>query len=328
MLAVTNEVCPEKIKLFEEISLSTRTCVRRTEELGNNLFSQLKDIIPSLDCFSIAIDESTDISDTAQLLIFIRGIDKEFNIYEELADMCSIKGTTTGEDIFKNIENSFEKLGLSLKKLISITTDGGKNMSDIHKGFFGRIKTKMIDNKFELLMVFHCIIHQETLCCKVLAWKNVMDTVISTINYMRKNGLAHRQFQQFLEEIEAEYGDVIYFTEVRWLSRGAALKRFFTLREEINIFMNEKDKNVPQLSDKKWILDLAFLTDMTTFLNELNVKLQGKEKLLPDMYSDIKSFTVKLKLFYKHIDEKKLDHFVCCKKAMEHFNNVTGKKLK
>eukprot|EP00102_Acyrthosiphon_pisum_P025256 XP_016662466.1 PREDICTED: uncharacterized protein LOC107884573 [Acyrthosiphon pisum] len=30
---------------------------------------------------------------------------------------------------------------------------------------------------------------------------------------------------------------------------------------------------------------------MTTFLNELNVKLQGKEKLLPDMYSDIKSFT-------------------------------------
>lgn len=62
-----------------------------------------------------------------------------------------------------------------------------------------------------------------------------------------------------MEEIEAEYGDVIYFTEVRWLSWGAALKHFFTLREEINIFMNEKEKNVPQLSDKKWILDLAFL---------------------------------------------------------------------
>jgi len=54
-----------------------------------------------------------------------------------------------------------------------------------------------------------------------------MYTVISTINYIRKNGLAHRQFQQFLEEIEAEYGDVIYITEVRWLSRSAALKRFF-----------------------------------------------------------------------------------------------------
>jgi hypothetical protein len=93
--------------------------------------------------------------------------------------------------------------------------------------------------------------------------------------------------------------------------------------------MNEKEKNVPQLSDKKWILDLAFLTDMTTFLNELNVKLQGKEKLLPDMYSDIKSFTVKLKLFYKHhIDEKKLDHFVCCKKAIETFQQCNWEEVK
>jgi len=93
-----------------------------------------------------------------------------------------------------------------------------------------------------------------------------------------------------LGENEAEYGDVMYFTEVCWLSRRAVLKCFFILREEINIFMNEKEKNTPQLSDKNWILNLAFLTDIAIFLNELNVKLQGKEKLLPNMYSDIKHF--------------------------------------
>lgn len=37
-----------------------------------------------------------------------------------------MKGTTKGENIFKNIKNSFEKLGFLLKKLISLTTDGGK----------------------------------------------------------------------------------------------------------------------------------------------------------------------------------------------------------
>lgn len=63
MLAVVDEVCPEKIKQFVEISLSTRTCMRRTEELGNNLFSQLEDI-PALDCFSIAINESIGIPHT------------------------------------------------------------------------------------------------------------------------------------------------------------------------------------------------------------------------------------------------------------------------
>lgn len=35
--------------------------------------------------------------------MFIRGIDKEFYIYDELVDMYSIEDTETGEDIFKNI---------------------------------------------------------------------------------------------------------------------------------------------------------------------------------------------------------------------------------
>jgi len=54
----------------------------------------------------------------------MRGIDKLSHVYEELVDMCSIKCTLKVEDIFKNIENSFEKLGLLLKKLTSITNDG------------------------------------------------------------------------------------------------------------------------------------------------------------------------------------------------------------
>ena len=42
------------------------------------------------------MDESTDKQDTAQLLIFIRGIDKDFSITEELLGLESMKGTTTG----------------------------------------------------------------------------------------------------------------------------------------------------------------------------------------------------------------------------------------
>ncbi|KAL4720585.1 hypothetical protein ACJJTC_002360 [Scirpophaga incertulas] len=44
---------------------------------------------------------------------------------------------------------------------------------------------------------------------------------------------------------------------------------------------------------------------------------EGKNKLICDMYTDVKSFEMKLKLFIKHIDEKKLDHFPNCKKAVE-----------
>ncbi|XP_060875738.1 general transcription factor II-I repeat domain-containing protein 2-like [Metopolophium dirhodum] len=258
MLAVVNEICPEKKKQFEDISLSARTCVRRTEELGTNLIFKLKEKVSKFDCFSIATDESTDV---------------------KLAELCSLKGTTTGEDLFIEIDKTFKKLGLSWNKLVSVTTDGGRNMSGINKGLIGRINAKMVEERHEAPMIFHCIIHQEALCCKVLAWKDVMNIVVSMVNYIRKNALAHRQFKIFLGECDAEYGDVIYFSEVRWLKKG---------------------KIVPELSNEKWVLNLAFLTDITTLLNELNTKLQ-----------------VKLKLLHKHINEQHLDHFVCCKTVLE-----------
>lgn len=317
VLAIAEEICPEQKKMFESLSLSARTCTRRTEDLGANLCEQLRDKAQSFDCFSLAMDESTDVSDTAQLLIFVRGIDENFTVYEELVKMCSLKGTTTGEDLFHHVEQALDSLQLSWEKLTSVTTDGGKNMSGQNKGVVGRIISKVKDSGSTVPLIFHCIVHQEALCSKVISWKEIMDTVTSTVNFIRRNGLTHRQFQKFLEDLEAEHGDVVYYCEVRWLSRGAVLERFFDLRKEIGNFMEMKGKPVEELTNKQWIIDLGFLTDLTKELNQLNKRLQGKNKLICDMYTDVKSFEMKLKLFIKHIDEKKLDHFPNCKKAVE-----------
>ncbi|GBN59585.1 hypothetical protein AVEN_155333-1 [Araneus ventricosus] len=46
--------------------------------------------------FTIAMVESTAINDTAQLVLFIRGVDENFKITEEQACMRSLKGTTKG----------------------------------------------------------------------------------------------------------------------------------------------------------------------------------------------------------------------------------------
>jgi hypothetical protein len=171
---------------------------------------------------------------------------------------------------------------------------------------------------FETPMVFHCILHQEALGCQIFSLKAVMDTVISTVNYIQRNCLTHCQFQHFLEEIETQYGDVVYYLAVRWMSMRCSPEEMFHLRSEIDIFMTENGKTVPQLRDDKWILELAFLVDIT-YLNELNVKLQGKDKLLSDKFSDEKTFEIKLKLLHKQINKHNLDLFPFCKVALEFF---------
>lgn len=49
-----------------------------------------------------------------------------------------------------------------------------------------------------------------------------MKTVTKIVNIIKggHNALNHRKFKLFLEEINAEYTDLVMFTEVRWLSRG------------------------------------------------------------------------------------------------------------
>lgn len=55
------------------------------------------------DFFSLALDESCDVHDTAQLLVYLRGIAQDFKITEELAAVRSVKGTTTGSDLFNKV---------------------------------------------------------------------------------------------------------------------------------------------------------------------------------------------------------------------------------
>jgi hypothetical protein len=49
--------------------------------------------------------------------------------------------------------------------------------------------------------------------------------------------------------------------------------------------------------------------DVTDHLNNLNKELQGKDKLITDMYNNIKAFRVKLRLWEKQLKLHNLAHF-------------------
>jgi hypothetical protein len=97
-----------------------------------------------------------------------------------------------------------------------------------------------------------------------------------------------RQFKDFLSDMESEYGDALYYTEVRWLSRGRMLKRVYVLKSETELFLEMKVKPLPQLLDNDWMCDFAFCMDITQHMNEMNIKLQGANNLPNDIFDKIK----------------------------------------
>ncbi|KII72061.1 General transcription factor II-I repeat domain-containing protein 2A [Thelohanellus kitauei] len=118
-----------------------------------------KEQLSKLKSFSIALDESTGASDTAQLAVFLR------------------------ED---------DDLQIMLENLTN----------------------------------FHCVIHQQNLFFKSVKFKNVMEIVVGSINFIKSRALNDPQFNEYLDDIFSEYEDVSYYHEVRWLSKGKNAEAF------------------------------------------------------------------------------------------------------
>lgn len=93
---------------FEKLSLSRRTMTRRIADTDSVTRETLQTIMMNCAYFSIALDESTDVSDVSQLLIFFRVISPEFEKYEELLELCSLHGSTRGIDILNTVKYAIE----------------------------------------------------------------------------------------------------------------------------------------------------------------------------------------------------------------------------
>ncbi|KAM4043630.1 general transcription factor II-I repeat domain-containing protein 2B-like [Anomaloglossus baeobatrachus] len=235
---------------------------------------------------------------------------------EELAAMRSMKGTTTGSDLFTEVNASMDKLGLKWNKLVSVTTDGCPNLTGKNVGLLKRMQDKVNEiNPEQKLIFLHCIIHQEALCKSVLKISHVVDVVTKTVNFIRARALNHRQFVALLEEHESEHSDIGYHTAVRWLSLGKVLKRVWDLRAQIEEFCKTKGKDIPEFSDSHWMADLAFAVDVTTLMNELNTKLQGKGLFAHEMFSLVTAFMRKLKFLSSQLKGKILTHMPTLKEV-------------
>ncbi|XP_073687696.1 general transcription factor II-I repeat domain-containing protein 2A-like [Garra rufa] len=311
LVAAAELLAPEKVKLFQSVSLSRRTVTEQITDMAQDIETTLNDTGKKFQFFSLACDETTDITNTAQLAIFVRGITDEFETTEELLSLQAMHGTTKGEDLFEQVVLAMNKFQLPFEKLSGLATDGAPAMLGQQKGLTALIKKEMSRLNLDPsdLVVCHCIIHQESLCAHSLKLHSVMTTVVSTINFIKSRGLNSRQFKELLSDLESEYGDLVYHCEVRWLSRADMLERFYKLREEVKQFMEIKGKPVVELSDDKWLCDLAFMVDITKHLSELNVKLQGPNQLLSSLLSHVKSFEAKLKLWQSQLEKSCTVHF-------------------
>ena len=119
-------------------------------------------------------------------------------------------------------------------------------------------------------------------------------------------------FRQLCHENEEGFERLLLHTDVRWLSKGKCLRRFYDLYDTVLYFFKFK------VLDEKMSIDLesrredvAYLSNIFSKLNEVNVKLQDSKMYLIKTKGIIMAFISKLD-FYKN-SLLRLDFFLAYK---------------
>ena len=146
------------------------------------------------------------------------------------------------------------------------------------------------------------------------------------VNKIRAKALYRREFRSLFENEVNEEGELLLHCSVRWLSKGKMLARFFDLRSQVLQFLVSK-KELPSvcalLQNTDWLSDLAFLVDITNYLNSLNKGLQGENNIFPTLFNHINSFKAKLNLFSNSLSQEILGHFPTLKGFKEENSTIT-----
>ena len=176
---------------IKDLQLSRNTVMRRIEKMSENVADQLRNDFTKCECFSLQLDELTDIRDAAQIVVFIRMVFNDWTVKEEVFGVITLKERTKGTDIYTSFKKYCTEIGLPLWKLVAITTDGANSMVGSVNGFVALCQR---DDDFPDFLQYHCIIHQQVLCSKRLNTKEIMDVAFKISKSIRAKALQRRLF--------------------------------------------------------------------------------------------------------------------------------------
>ena len=90
---------------------------------------------------------------------------------------------------------------------------------------------------------------------------------------------------------------LLYHSEVRWLSRGEILEQLQELKQEVSIFL--KNKNSPlaeKIESESFLYGLSYLADIFGHINNVNRAMQGPVVTIMDAAEKLNAFLLKLSL--------------------------------
>ena len=212
----------------------------------------------------------------------------------------------------------------SLSSLSYCTTDGAPAMMGKRNGFISLLKAGA-----PKCIGMHCNLHRQVLSSKFLPvdLNDVFKDVIEIINFVKSTNL--RLFMKLCKDDEAEYQRLLYYTAVRWLSRGNAFARMFELRLQVGEFLASKNHRLAEpFMAYVCVSRMAYLNNIFTALHNVNLSLQGRDINIFDAADKMEALLQRLGLWLRRVKNGQYAQFPTLDQYLEasgtscEFNNA------
>ena len=257
---------------------STR-CREFVMALSNTLKGKLWEGILSSPYVAVAIDESTDITTSENLIIYITYIHKGRThvSYVGLGHAPAVDAESIHHQLLEYLEDN----GLDMSRVMCFCSDGASVMTGSQNGVGVRLQRS--SNPF--MLCIHCIAHRLALCCADTATdmdypENEESTLNEVSAYFNRSGKRTSKLQALAKELKISQTKIVKSGKTRWLSRAGCvavvIKLFSALVQVFTTDKNEADNEVAGvlLTSVSTYMFVAVLVAMGDFLPLLSTLSQ------------------------------------------------------
>ena len=317
---------------------SDRSCSNIINHVASEMRNEIvKHIVSTKSHFSIMVDESTSVSNTQSMIVYVRTV-FEGDVYAYFLGLLPLENATaTGLE--KTLIEFFCSIGLDntvmREQLIGLCSDGASSMTGQHAGLAALLK-----EKFPLLQTFHCMAHRIELAVKnavdtvnsVSHYRDLIDSIYKVYSQSPKN---QREIDIIANSMSIHFLKVKKVFDVRWVFSSfvaikavlrdfPALHRHFTESSESQ--KNAKDKSkfkglAKKLQSWLFLAETTMLKDALRCLKQLSLYMQRQSASVIDALTHVESTKEKL-LAMKETNGKSHAKFIDAYSASSHFEAV------
>jgi hypothetical protein len=214
------------------------------EIMGHSVLRTLVKEITSQKWFSLLADETRDITNCEQIVVCLRYVSDDYEVFEDFLNLVQLENTTS-QMIYMSLKDCIIRLGLSFENCRGQGYDGASNFQGCVNGV-----AKRFQSEYPALIPVHCLAHCINLCLQDLtrscnSVKQALNFSMELIHLIKLPPKRQVLFENIQKQQDGQTTGIRTLCPTRWTVRTGAMQaivsNYETLQETMEVVSHGTD---------------------------------------------------------------------------------------